>query len=65
MIVGLGTVVASIGGSVGATTEGVVRLAVAVDHSDLVRFLGDLDTGARDLFLGAWVLFLGAGVVFQ
>jgi len=53
VIVGLGTVVASIGGSVGATTEGVVRLAVAVDRSDLVHFLGDLDIGTQVLCLGA------------
>jgi hypothetical protein len=49
-------VVAAIGGScvtVGATTEGVVRIVVVVDRSDLVRFLGDPNTGVGVLFLGA------------
>jgi hypothetical protein len=52
VIVGIGTVVAAIGGSVGATVEGVVRLAIAVDCSDLVCFLGDPDTGTGVLCLG-------------
>ena len=52
MIVGLGIVVAAIGGSVGATAEGVVRLAAAVHHYDLVHFLGDADTTTGVLILG-------------
>jgi len=44
VIVGLGTVVAAIVGSVNAIVEGVVRLVVVVDRFDLVCFLGDLDT---------------------
>jgi hypothetical protein len=58
VIVGLGTVVAAIGGSTSATTEGVVRLSIAVDHSDLVHFLGDPD-------IGTGVLCLGEGGIFS
>jgi hypothetical protein len=53
VIVGLGIVVATIGGSVGATVEGVVKLSTVVDRSDLVCFLGDADTGIGVLYLGA------------